>query len=61
MRVDVAMDIVTGQNVGYCVSSVDEERTGEIESIFVASDYRGLGIGDSLMKKALTWMDKKVQ
>jgi hypothetical protein len=33
LRVDVAMDIVTGQNVGYCVSSVDEERTGEIESI----------------------------
>ena len=60
LRVDVAMDIVTGQNVGYCVSSVDEERTGEIESIFVASNYRRLGIGDSLMKKALTWMDKKV-
>jgi ribosomal protein S18 acetylase RimI-like enzyme len=59
LRVDIAMDIVTGQNVGYCVSSVDEEKTGEIESIFVVSDFRGFGIGDSLMKKALTWMEKK--
>ena len=59
LRVDIARDVTTGQNVGYCVRSVDEEKTGEIESIFVVSNYRGLGIGDSLMKTALTWMDKK--
>jgi ribosomal protein S18 acetylase RimI-like enzyme len=58
LRVDVAIDTVTRQNVGYCTSSVDKEKTGEIESIFVASNYRGLGIGDTLMKNALTWMDK---
>jgi len=59
MRVDLAVDEASGQNVGYCVSSLDGEKKGEIESIFVNEAYRGLGIGDSLMKKALSWMDQK--
>ena len=59
LRVDIAVDVKTGQNVAYCVSSIDEEKTGEIESIFVASNYRGWGIGDSLMRTVLTWMDEK--
>ena len=59
LRVDIAVDVMTGQNVGYCVSSIDEEKTGEIESIFVASNYRGWGIGDSLMRTVLAWMDEK--
>jgi ribosomal protein S18 acetylase RimI-like enzyme len=59
LRVDIAVDVITGQNVGYCVSSINEEKTGEIESIFVASNYRGWGIGDSLMRTVLTWMDEK--
>jgi diamine N-acetyltransferase len=59
MRVDLAVDEATGQNVGYCVSSLNKEKTGEIESIFVNEVYRGLGIGDSLMKKALGWMEQE--
>jgi diamine N-acetyltransferase len=59
MRVDLAVDTATGQNVGYCVSSFDKEKTGEIESIFINEVYRGLGIGDSLMKKALSWMEEE--
>jgi ribosomal protein S18 acetylase RimI-like enzyme len=59
LRVNIAVDVISGQNVGYCVSSIDGEKTGEIESIFVASNYRGWGIGDRLMKMALTWMDEK--
>ncbi len=59
MRVDLAVDEVTGQNVGYCVSSLNQEMIGEAESIFVGANYRGSGIGDSLMKKALCWMDQE--
>ena len=58
MRVDVAFDESTGQRVGYLVSSIDSEKTGEIESIFVCEAYRGMGIGDALMKKALAWMNQ---
>ncbi|MCW4009759.1 MAG: GNAT family N-acetyltransferase [Candidatus Bathyarchaeota archaeon] len=56
MRVTLAVDDTTSQRVGYCVSSLDAEKTGEIESIFVASAYRGKGVGDALMKDALAWM-----
>jgi len=56
MRVDLAVDEASEQSVEYCVSSLNPEKTGEIESIFVDAAYRGLGIGDSLMKKALNWM-----
>jgi hypothetical protein len=51
MRVDVAVDEATGQSVGYCVSSLNSEKTGEIESIFVNAAYRETGIGGSLIKK----------
>jgi ribosomal protein S18 acetylase RimI-like enzyme len=59
MRVDIAVDKQSNQKVGYCVSGLDEAKTGEIESIFVAEDYRGLGVGGTLMQKALAWMDEK--
>ena len=47
MHVEIAVDQGRRQNVGYCVSSVNLEKTGEIESIFVAEAFRGMGIGDS--------------
>ena len=59
MRVDLAIDEVTSQNVGYCVSSINQEKIGEIDSVFVDVHYRGLGIGDSLMQKALCWMGQE--
>jgi ribosomal protein S18 acetylase RimI-like enzyme len=59
MRVDIAVDKHTNQKIGYCLSSIDEAKTGEIESIFVAKDYRGSGVGGTLMQKALAWMDEK--
>jgi diamine N-acetyltransferase len=44
--------------VGYCVSSLSEDKTGEIESIFLENGYRSQGIGTDLMLRALAWMDK---
>lgn len=58
LRVDLAVDEATGQKIGYCVSSLNKDATGEVESIFVSEAYRGLGIGESLLKKALRWMDQ---
>ncbi len=58
IRVDLARDKNTGVLVGYCVSTVSEKRQGEIESIYIEEDYRRSGIGDNLMKKALSWMDE---
>ncbi len=44
--------------IGYCISSVNDELVGEVESIFIEDTYRGLHIGDTLMKSALKWMDE---
>ena len=57
LRIDLAKDFKTKKLVGYCISSVNEDKQGEIESIFVESNYRRCGIGDNFMKKALNWMD----
>ena len=59
MRVDLAVNEASECTVGYCVSSFNGEKTGEIESIFVDVAYRGFGIGDSLMKKTLGWMEQE--
>lgn len=58
MRLDLAFDAKDNVAVGYVVSSVNSEKVGTVESIFVSEKYRGLGIGDSLMVKALAWMDE---
>jgi diamine N-acetyltransferase len=59
MSVDIAVDESTGQSIGYIISSVNSEKTGEIESVYVEESYRRMGIGSELMKTALAWMDEK--
>jgi len=46
MHVEIAVDKVSGKNVGYCVSAVTFEKMGEIKSIFVDESFRDMGIGD---------------
>lgn len=58
IRLDFAVDEADERYVGYCVSSVDEQRNGEVESIYVHPNYRGMGIADKLMKSALEWMEE---
>jgi ribosomal protein S18 acetylase RimI-like enzyme len=58
MHVEIAVDKVSGQNVGYCVSSITLEKIGEIKSIFVSETFRGMGIGDVLMQKVLIWLEQ---
>ncbi len=58
MRIDIAVDAEADVAVGYLVSTVSSEKLGTIESIFISESYRGLGIGESLMCKALAWMDE---
>ena len=56
LYVELARDAETGHDVGYCVSLVTED-AGAVESIYIEADYRGQGIGDTLMQHALDWMD----
>ncbi len=56
MRVELARND-EGWVVGYCVSSVGPDMTGEVDSVFVTAAYRRTGIGTSLMEGALRWME----
>jgi diamine N-acetyltransferase len=57
LRLDLALDTTTGTCVGYCVSSVSAEKSGEVESLFVDESYRSAGIGTALITRGLAWMD----
>ena len=56
LRIDLAMDAVSGKYVGYCIASVSQEKYGEIESVFIEEAYRSRGVGSALMKRALGWL-----
>lgn len=60
LRLDLAFDPrAGGKYVAYCVSSLSQEKTGEIESIFVEKEYRSREIGSALVIRALAWFDQK--
>jgi len=56
-RIEIAID--QDQPVGYIISSITEDRVGEIESIFVRDEYRGQAIGTQLMERALAWLESQ--
>lgn len=56
IRVDIAATADNGSNIGYCVSSMNHQGIGEIESIFVDGYYRRKGIGTELIDRALAWL-----
>lgn len=59
LRIDVAKDNDADEVIGYCISSISNELTGEIDSIFLEEEYRSSGIGNKLIERTLKWMDEK--
>lgn len=57
LYVVLVKDLPSTPFVGYCICSVNQEKVGEIESIYLEPSHRGKGIGRCLMEKALKWMD----
>lgn len=58
IKVNLVKDKDTDQYIGYCVSTIDKEMIGEIDSLYVKKEYRKHGIGNELMRRALEWLDK---
>ena len=56
--IDAAYDKTSKQFIGYCISSISDEKIGEVDSIYLDEKYRSSGIGDALMKRSLDWMDQ---
>jgi ribosomal protein S18 acetylase RimI-like enzyme len=59
IQVLIAKDKITDRKIGYCVSTVNSELSGEIDSLFVEKEFRKFGIGDMLISKALDWLESK--
>ncbi|WDV45155.1 GNAT family N-acetyltransferase [Clostridiaceae bacterium M8S5] len=55
----LAKDAENDKFIGYIIASIDNKLVGEIDSLYVKSDYRGKKIGKVLMEKALEWLSKK--
>lgn len=51
--IEIATDVKSTKPIGYCVSSIDNEHRGEIESLYVLLPYRTRGVGGRLVKDAL--------
>ncbi len=56
--VEIAQDENMDRRIGYVVASLNVDKIGEIESIYVQLPYRGLGVGDKLMTDSLDWMEQ---
>jgi ribosomal protein S18 acetylase RimI-like enzyme len=44
-----------GQDIGYCVSTITSDATGEVDSLYVVPSHRGSGVGHALMSTAMDW------
>jgi len=57
--VDWIRSISDKTDIGYCISILDKNDIGEIESLYVRETFRGKGAGTELMKRALSWLEQK--
>jgi ribosomal protein S18 acetylase RimI-like enzyme len=57
VKIDLIKDTVKERYVGYCISTVNKDLVGEIDSLFVEKEYREYGLGDKLMNRALEWLN----
>ena len=58
---EILIDYVTDNEnriIGYCISTIDreDEKIGEINSIYIDKVYRKTGMGKQLMNKAIDWL-----
>jgi len=45
--------------IAYCVSTIESNQKGEIDSLFVNDEFRGKGVGKTLVEKSMKWLQSK--
>src|SRR5688500_539130 len=55
----VSMATWHGQDIGYCVSTIASDATGEVDSLYVIPSHRGKGVGHALMSVAMEWFARQ--
>lgn len=59
VKIDLIKDTERDLYIGYCISTINKDLVGEIDSLFIEVEYRKYGFGDQLMHRALEWLNKK--
>ncbi|MGB7160629.1 MAG: GNAT family N-acetyltransferase [Tepidisphaeraceae bacterium] len=55
----VSMATCHAQDIGYCVSTITSDATGEVDSLYVIPSHRGSGVGHALMSTAMDWFGRQ--
>lgn len=58
VKIDLIRDREKDSYIGYCISTLNVELVGEIDSLFIEEEYRKYGFGDELMKSAIEWLEE---
>lgn len=56
LRVEIAANSPDSPPIAYGVTSLSSSGVGEVDSLFVAPEYRRLGIASTLLQNALDWL-----
>ena len=56
INIDLVKDQEKDLYVGYCISTVNKDSVGEIDSLYLDEEYRKFGIGEELMNRAIVWL-----
>ncbi len=59
LRIEIAVNTRSSTDMGYCISSIDSGKLGEIDSIYIKPEFRNFGIASELMTRAIRWLDSK--
>jgi diamine N-acetyltransferase len=59
VRIDLCGPAGGGEAIGYCVSTLNQKKEGEIDSLYVGEPYRRRGIAGSFVAGALEWLDNE--
>lgn len=57
VNIDLIKDKERDLYIGYCISTINKDLVGEIDSLFIEKEYRKFGLGDKLMNRALEWLN----
>jgi ribosomal protein S18 acetylase RimI-like enzyme len=57
VNIDLVHDMEKNLYVGYCISTIRRDEIGEIDSLYVDTCCRKSGIGDTLMQRAIEWLN----
>ncbi|WP_461614323.1 GNAT family N-acetyltransferase [Clostridium sp. Marseille-QA1073] len=58
VNIDLVKDLDRRTYIGYCISTINLDLVGEVDSLYLEREYRGQGIGEELMERALIYLNE---